>query len=283
MRPDGRVTHLDGKARRNLPGRWSAVDGRTVSRRLQRLFVAHDARVLVLGGFLVAAVALVAGTSGFGFGLLATPLLLLSGFSLPFVVTLNLLMTVAARVSVVARLRRSIDPRRAALLVGGSIPGLYVGARIIDAVDAHDLRIVAGVAVMAAAAAILYADRHPPRVPGPAAPVTAGFLGGLLGTSTSLLGVPPALLLARQRLAAASFIADLAVYFIVSGTLGLAMLAAAGELETDAGSAFLYWLPGVLLANALGTTIGLRVPQRSFRLGTLTLAFAAGALTAATA
>ncbi|MBA2383156.1 MAG: sulfite exporter TauE/SafE family protein, partial [Actinobacteria bacterium] len=117
----------------------------------------------------------------------------------------------------------------------------------------------------------------------PAAPVAAGFLGGLLGTSTSLLGIPPALLLARQRIAAASFIADLAVYFVVSGTLGLAVLAAAGELEAEAGRAFLYWLPGVLVANAVGTTIGLRVPQQAFRLGTLTLAFAAGALTAATA
>jgi hypothetical protein len=239
--------------------------------------------VLVLGGFLVAAVALVAGTSGFGFGLLATPLLLLSGFSLPFVVTLNLLMTVAARASVVARLRRSVDPKRAALLVGGSVPGLYLGARILGGVDERALRIGAGVAVMAAAAAILYAERHPPRLPGRAAPITAGFLGGLLGTSTSLLGIPPALLLARQRLAAASFIADMGVYFVVTGTLGLAALAAAHELELDAGSAFLYWLPGVLVANALGTTIGLRLPQRAFRLGTLTLAFAAGALTAATA
>jgi uncharacterized membrane protein YfcA len=239
--------------------------------------------VLVLGGFIVAAVALVSGTSGFGFGLLATPLLLLSGFSLPFVVTVNLLITVAARLSVVARLRRSLDRRRAALLVGGSIPGLVVGAIVLDAVDGQTLRIVAGATVMAAAAALLFAERHPPRVHGAAAPLAAGFAGGVLGTSTSLLGVPPALLLARQRLAAASFIADLALYFVVTGTLGLVVLAAAGRFEGDAAEAFLYWLPGVLVANAIGTTIGLGLPQRAFRLGTLTLAFAAGLLTVATA
>jgi hypothetical protein len=110
---------------------------------------------------------------------------------------------------------------------------------------------------------------------------TSGFGFGLL--ATSLLGVPPALLLARQRLAAASFIADLAVYFVVTGTLGLAVLGLAGTLELDAGRAFLYWLPGVLLANAVGTSIGLQAPQRAFQLGTLALAFAAGALTVATA
>jgi hypothetical protein len=51
-----------------------------------------DASVLTVGALVTAAVAFAAGTSGYGFGLLATPLLLLIGFSLPFVVTANLLV-----------------------------------------------------------------------------------------------------------------------------------------------------------------------------------------------
>ena len=54
--------------------------------------------MLVLGAFLAAGVALLAGTSGFGFGLLAIPLFL-AGFSLPFVVTANLLVSVATTVT----------------------------------------------------------------------------------------------------------------------------------------------------------------------------------------
>lgn len=239
--------------------------------------------MLVLGGLLVAAVALLAGTSGFGFGLLATPILLLSGFSLPFIVTLNLLASVATRVSVALRLRRSIDPRRAALLVGGSVPGLYVGARVLGAVDATTLRVAVGLVVMAAAASLLYAERHPPRVRGRGAPVAAGFLGGLLGTTTSLIGVPPALLLARQRLAARSFFADMAVFFVAAGGIGLVVLALDGDFDGGAAKAFVYWLPGLLLGNAVGTTLGLRVPERVFRLVTLTLAFVAGAATVASA
>ena len=50
-----------------------------------------------------------------------------------------------------------------------------------------------------------------------------------------------------------------------------------------AARAFVYWLPGVLLANVVGTTVGLRVPDRAFRFLTLGLAFSAGALTAITA
>jgi len=238
---------------------------------------------LLLGGLLAAAVAVVAGVSGFGFGLVATPLLLLAGFSLPFVVTVNLLISVATRVSVAYRLRRSIDPVRVGLLVAGAVPGLYLGARLLASVDARPVKIAAGLVTMLGAAALVLAERRAPRVRWAGAPIVAGFAGGLLGTTTSLIGIPAALLLARQRLATASFFADLSVYFIVAGSIGLAVLAATGGLSHRALAAFVLWLPLVVVANLIGTTVGLRLPARGFRFVVLGLAFVAGAVTAATA
>ena len=237
----------------------------------------------LLGGLLVALAALLAGTSGFGFGLLATPLLLLSGFSLPFVVTINLLISVATRLSVAYRLRASIDRARVALLVGGSLPGLWIGAHTLTSLSQHTVKVTAGIAVMAGAAGLALADRRPPGANWHAAPFVAGFAGGVMGTTTSLIGVPPALLLTRQRRAAASFFADLAVYFVVAGAAGLAILALSGGFSTHAVPAFGVWLPGVMAANVVGTTIGLRLPGRAFRLFALALAFTAGLVTAATA
>ena len=68
--------------------------------------------MLIVGGLLVAGAALLAGTSGFGLALVATPTLLLTGFSLPFVVTVNLLISLATRLPVAWRLRGAIDRRR---------------------------------------------------------------------------------------------------------------------------------------------------------------------------
>lgn len=240
-------------------------------------------RVLILGGILAAAAALLAGTSGFGFGILATPALLLSGFSLPFVVTVNLLISVATRVPVAWRLRRAIHRRRVALLVGGAAPGLWVGSRTLGAMDEHEVKLVVGLIVALAAVALAWVDRHPPRPRIRGLNVVAGFAGGLLGTTTSLIGVPPALLLARRRVATASFFADLALYFVATATIGLAVLAADGHFSGSAARAFLWWLPGVLVANAVGTTLGLRVPDRAFRWVTLSLAFAGGIATVLTA
>jgi uncharacterized protein len=239
--------------------------------------------MMILGGFLAAAAALLAGTSGFGFGLVATPALLLTGFSLPFVVTVNLLISLATRVSVAWRLRHAARRKQAAILVGGAIPGLWIGSRTLGAIDAHTLKLVVGLTVAVAAGALAWADRRPPRPHTAGLGAVAGFLGGLLGTTTSLIGVPPALLLARRRLAAATFIADLAIYFVATAAIGLAVLAAQGHFDESAGRAFVWWLPGVLVANAIGTSAGLRAPAAVFRRLTLGLAFVAGIVTALTA
>ena len=239
--------------------------------------------MLILGGLLVMAAALLAGTSGFGFALVATPLLLLSGFSLPFVVTVNLLISLATRLSVVWRLRAAIDRRRVALLVGGAVPGLWIGSRTLGAVDEHRLKVCVGVVIALAALTLVWADRHPPRPRIRGLNVAAGFTGGLLGTTTSLTGVPAALLLTRRRLATASFFADLSVYFVVTSAVGLAVLAADGHFSGDAARAFAWWLPGVLVANVVGTSVGLGLSGTVFRRLTLGVALVAGVVTAVTA
>lgn len=239
--------------------------------------------MLILGGILAAAVAFLAGTSGFGFGLIATPLLLLCSFSLPFVVTVNLLVSVVTRVSVAWRLRGAANARRIALLVGGAAPGLWIGSRTLGAIDAHDVKTVVGVVVAAAAVALAWVDRHPPRPRFRGLVPAAGFLGGLLGTTTSLTGVPPALLLTRRRIAPASLFADLSVYFVATAAIGLAVLAAEGHFSNAGARAFLWWIPGVLVANLAGTTLGLRLPGTALRRLTLALGFAAGVVTLLTA
>ena len=239
--------------------------------------------MLIVGGLVVAAAALLAGSSGFGFGLVAAPLLLLSGFSLPFVVAVSLLISLATRVSVAWRLRASVDRRRVVLLVGAAVPGLWIGSRTLGALDEEVLKVAVGIVIALAAATLAWADRHPPRPRIRGLTVVAGFAGGLLGTTTSLIGVPPALLLTRRRLATASFFADLSIYFIATSAIGLLILAADEQLSSDAVRAFAWWLPGVLVANAIGTSVGLRLSGTSFRRLTLGFAFVAGIVTAVTA
>src|ERR687896_73917 len=218
---------------------------------------------LLAGAFVVAAASFLGGVTGFGYSLVATPLLLILGFDLPFVVTANLALACVTRISVAYRFRSDARPSRAAGLIAGSGPGLVV---------------------MAAAVLLWRAVTAPPPRELPGAPVAAGFLGGFLGAATSLNGVAPVLLLARDKAAPRSVLADLALYFLASNAIGLAILLTHGALDGEAlFPAFLLWLPGSLAGNWAGTVVGPRLPETAFRRLTLAIVFAAGAVTALTA
>jgi uncharacterized membrane protein YfcA len=239
---------------------------------------------LLAGALVVATAAFLGGVTGFGYSLVATPLLLLLGFELPFVVTANLAVACVTRISVAYRFRSDARPRRAAGLIAGSIPGLWLGAVVLTTVDVSTIKLGAGLVVMGAAILLWRAVDAPPPRELPGAPVAAGFAGGFLGAATSLNGVAPVLLLARDKAAPRSVLADLALYFVVSNAIGLAVLLVVGGLETDAlYPAFLLWLPGSLLGNWVGTVIGPSLPETAFRRLTLAIVFAAGAVTALTA
>lgn len=194
--------------------------------------------MLALGGVLVILATLLAGASGFGLGIVAVPLLLLAGFSLPFIVTAVLLVSLATRTSVMWRFRRSIHPRRVAVLTGSAVPGLFVGALFLRSTDDEALRIIVGVTVALAAAGLAFAERYPPRPRLRGLNAAAGFAGGVLGTSTSLTGIPPALLLARRGIPTKAFLADLATYFVVTSVIGLGVLMLNDHFSRDGAEAF---------------------------------------------
>ena len=239
---------------------------------------------LIGGALSVFVAAFLGGVTGFGYALVATPMLLLIGFPLPFVVTANLALAFVTRIPIAYRFRADIRVGQAAGLVGGSLPGLWLGTQLLTGVDEHVIKLAAGIVVMVAALLLLRSLTSPPprRVPG--APLAAGLAGGLLGSTTSLNGVAPVLLLARDKAAPRSFIADLAVYFVISNAAALGFLAAAGALAGGAlYPACLLWLPGSLAGNWLGTTVGPRLPEGAFRRLTLAVVFVAGAVAAVTA
>jgi uncharacterized membrane protein YfcA len=96
--------------------------------------------------------------------------------------------------------------------------------------------------------------------------------------------VGPVLLLARDKAEPRSVMADLAIYFVAAAAVGLTILALRDAVDEDAlFPAFVAWLPGSLIGNWLGTTVGPRLPEMTFRRLTLAVVFAAGALTVITA
>jgi hypothetical protein len=240
--------------------------------------------VLVLGAGAVFLAALLGGVTGFGYGLVSAPLLLLIGFSLADAVAANLAIGMVTRIAVWYRLRGYVDRRRAATLVIGSVPGLLLGHEVGRFIDATLLKVSAGLLAMVFALYLTLrpgqGDRSGSRIGG----LAAGAGGGFLAMTTSFNGVPPVLWLSRLDTQPLGFIADLAVYFVVGGLIAMPLVLAGGTVSPHRlGVLLLGWLPTSLAGNAIGLRIAPRLPRRVFRLLTLGVVLVAGAATAATA
>lgn len=239
---------------------------------------------LVLGCVCVAFASLVGGATGFGTALVATPLLLLVGLSVPEVVFVSLVVGLVTRSAVTLRLRAHVVWSRVGLFALGSIPGAWGGAVVLHVLPMHDLRIAAGVLAVLCGMSMLVPNRAEPRTPSPAAQAATGAVGGFLSTTTSLNGPPPALLLTRAGVPPTVFIADLAGYFTVVSAVSLIILGARGQIpHSILWPALPIFVAAGLLGNGGGLWIARRLPVHMFRLAVIGLVIVAGALTALSA
>lgn len=243
--------------------------------------------LLIVGAVVVFGASVLGGVTGFGFSLVCTPILLLAGFPLADVVVVNLTIGLMTRLAAILRLRRSVNRRRSAYLVVGSVPGLLLGYLARDVVGGSALKMTAGGVAVGVAGYLLL--RPPAPRSGEAQPVprlasgAAGILGGFLGITTSMNGPPPVILLSRQNAEPREFVADMAVYLIFSNGLALALIGLGGGLSADrVGLLLACWLPGAILGNALGLTYGGRLPVGPFRWLTLGLVMVTGLATVVT-
>lgn len=223
--------------------------------------------VALLGGVAVLAASFLAGAVGFAHNLIALPLLLLVGLPLSDVVVVNLTVSALVRLVVLARFYRKVDRARVGGLVVAAVPGIAVGTVVLRVVPVSVLEVAAGVAALIAVAALtVLPGGAVPRPATPASVAVAGSLGGFLGATTSLNGVPPALLLARAGASAVNTIADLAAYFLVGNLITMAVLTAAGAgLHAGLVPLLVVWVPVALVGNTVGIRLGRGLAPRAFR------------------
>lgn len=245
-----------------------------------------DPWILVLGGATILLATFLAGVVGFAYGLVALPLLLVIGVSLNDVVVINLAVGLVTRLTVVTRRHRDINRFRAGLLVLGSLPGVGLGLEIRHLVDTGLVQMAAALLTLIAVAVMVggASSQAPSRSAGPPVTLAAGLLGGFLGATTSLNGVPPALLLTGDRASARSMVADLAAYFVIGNTVTLAALTESGHPPSNwVWPALACWIPVGLLGNLSGIALGPRLPYRLFRRLTISVIVVSALVSAAQA
>lgn len=194
--------------------------------------------ILVVAVILVGAV--VQGALGFGFGLLAAPILL--GMAPDLVPVPTIVGALALALLGTTADRGSVDWGGVGWALLGRLPGTAAGVAVVALLDVEVFSVVVAISVLLAVALSLSSvvvRRTPSTL------LTGGFLSGVSGTAASIGGPPVALLYADAS--GAQVRATMSAFFVVGSVMSLGGLALAGEVHGDAVRASALVLPVVVL------------------------------------
>jgi uncharacterized membrane protein YfcA len=199
-----------------------------------------EPQILIVAGTIVAVSAVLQGSVGFGFSILAAPLLLLLD---PRLVPGPLLVAgLFLIVFLTFRERHSIDGSGLKWAFAGLVPGTMGGALILAALPDRELALFFGglvlLAVLLSVAGLHFAPT-PPVLAG------AGLLSGLMSATSSISGPPMALV--YQHKPGASLRGTLSGYFLASTTFSILALGGVGHFGYEELALALPLLPAVLV------------------------------------
>jgi uncharacterized membrane protein YfcA len=215
----------------------------------------------VLVALVVGVAAAAQATSGFGFSLVAVPLLAVLIGSKTGVVTNNLVGTGLVALMVL-RNRHGVDRRTVLLASIGAVIAMPLGLLVLTHVSDRALAGVIGVTVLVLTAALFKGLRFPDRT---ITDLVAGLCSGALVTSTGTNGPPLVIALHGKDLEPSAFRATLAATFIVQDVASLGAFWLAGRLTADAGRAAIAGYPAMVVGLLLGERLAARMDRTRFR------------------
>ncbi len=213
---------------------------------------------------------MVQGAVGFGFALVAAPVLMVLQPNLvPGPITLaGLLLSF----SMAYRERKSIQFKSLLQLFVGFIPGLFLGATLLTTLSSRTLSLLFGLLVLLAV--LLSLARLPLPEKSLLATLPAGILSGIMNITTSMGGPPVALLFQNEP--GPRFRGTLALFFFLGSLMtlmGLNQIGKMGEAELWEGVAL---VPAVVVGLLLAQPAACWLDQGKTRQGVLTMATLSG-------
>ena len=155
----------------------------------------------------------------------------------------------------------------------GRIPGTVAGGLLLFWIGQEQLALWLGISVIVA---VLLSLSNVVLKPTPSALLSAGFLSGFMGTSTSIGGPPMALLYQHEE---NDFIrANMAAFFCVSCLMSLIMLATIGQFGMEHVLISLPLMPATLLGYWVAMKTLHRISHQNLRYFSLLICAIAGSV-----
>ncbi len=208
--------------------------------------------------------------SGFGFSLLAVPLMTLVVSPYDAVVVATILASFSTTFQALID-RKHVDQSIARRLILASYAGMPFGLLAFIFVSETGLRLVLGIVVVSAAILLLRGFRL--KDESHHFDWLLGIVSGFLSTSTSTNGPPLVFLMQARRLDAATFRATINTVFAIVNVGALALFVSAGKVNENNLSGVAVALPALGIAIAVGYSVRRLITQERFNTLVISLLF----------
>jgi uncharacterized protein len=244
---------------------------------IQTLYVEHSSIMAAVVCSLVVA-GLLKGTIGVGMPVVALPLLSLfiDVKSAAMLLSMPLILSNLPQALEGGKTGRCLMQLTPVLL--GMIPGLFLGVRVLLALDANVAKMIAGLTLMGVGGVTLLAPnlQLQPRLVLPAG-VTFGFLGGILGGIAAMAGPLVFIFLLAKGLRGKAFTKEASLYLVMSAGLLAILLTASPQFSwLDVSISTAATLP-VVLGMYVGQQMRDKIAPETFKRLVLIAVIAAGA------
>lgn len=211
----------------------------------------------------VAAASFVRGLTGFGFAIVATPLLALV-YPPAVAVPVATLLQIPSGLPTVVRDWDDTNFRAATIAWIGGMPALIPGIFLLGALSANVMRLIVGGAVVFSTVALALGPKLD-RDPKSYELVGAGALSGLMQGAVAMAGPPVILLILSSSWNAARCRATLSFIFLLLGTASLVFGTLHGIVNRESVMIAAVTVPGLLLGQAVGTQLFARIDGKRYR------------------
>jgi len=202
--------------------------------------------------------------TGFGFALVLTPIMAIVWDVKPVVVT-GVILSTAGLIPLLLDARGHVPIGRVSTMFVASLGGIPLGVFLLERLDADAIQVMVALTVMIAGVLLYLAPHLSAGRDSMRGRAVAGFLGGALGSSTSMGGPPVVVYLLGREPDIHTFRATLIAYFLPGNILTLVAFALVGQVTGDvlllSGAA----LPAVGAGIAFGIWLRRHVQAERFR------------------
>lgn len=235
-----------------------------------------DWSILVLATVIVLGAAIISGITGFGFGLISVPPLLMF-FDPAGVLTITKILTISTSWIVIASAWRELQPRLLLKLLPFSIIGAVLGLQVLRVASAEMIKVATGVIVVCFALLLMRGlpereIKHPMLGP------LAGLISGTMSTSTALSGPPIILWFTVSKVPVQAFRSTIAAYFLLIDLFGLPALIRGDFVTRRDLQISVLLIPAAFIGRWAGSRLSTRFSRERFYRFTLSILVATGLL-----